>query len=295
MGVREGLFSTSITGAPVINLNTFSIVARCPRTGMFGAAISTAVPAIGGLCTFIAPGAGAIATQAWINPYLGIDGLKLLQSGASAQETLDTLLEGDPGRSMRQLGIVDAQGRATAFTGPDCVGWAGQQIGDGFAVQGNMLVGAATIERMAEAAAASESLPLHERLMLALEAGQAAGGDKRGKQSAALKILNKEDYAWLDLRVDEHRHPVTELRRILEVAKQQVLPVIDGLPSRDNPLGSFSFAMKTMLMTPPHYRSGGSGGESEAEDALERTAARRDRERLVAPSAGMRPARARKA
>ena len=243
----------------MINLNTFSIAARCPRTGMLGVAVSTAVPAVGGICPFVEAGVGAIATQSWVNPYLGIDGLVLLRQGLSARETIDKLIADDPGRSVRQLGIVDRNGTVAAHTGSDCVDWAGQIEGDGFTVQGNMLVGAATIEAMAAAAAGSASSPLHERLMVALEAGQAAGGDKRGKQSASLKVFHRELFAWLDLRVDEHRHPVAELRRIFEIAKQQLLPFIDGMPSRHDPVGGLPPSVTAMLMTPPMFRPGGSG------------------------------------
>jgi uncharacterized Ntn-hydrolase superfamily protein len=169
------------------HLNTFSIAARCPRTGMFGVAVSTAVPAVGGIVPFIKPGLGAIATQSWVNPYLGIDGLKLLEEGLPAQDALDRLIAADPGRDVRQLGIVDRNGNVAAHTGSNCVDWAGHITGSNFTVQGNMLVGAATIEAMAEAAEKSAAFPLYERLMLVLEAGQAAGGDKRGKQSAAIK------------------------------------------------------------------------------------------------------------
>ena len=244
----------------MINLNTFSIAARCPRSGMLGVAVSTAVPAVGSICPFIKPSVGAIATQSWVNPYLGIDGLVLLEQGLSAQACLDKLIGDDPGRTVSQLGIVDAQGRTAVHTGSDCVDWAGHKTGNQFSVQGNMLVGAATVDAMAEAAAMSESLPLHERLMLVLEAGQAAGGDKRGKQSAALKVFNKELYAWLDIRVDEHRNPVAELRRVFEVAKQQLLPFIDGMPSRQDPIGGIPAPVTAMIMTPPPYRPGGNGG-----------------------------------
>lgn len=244
----------------MIELNTFSIAARCDRTGMLGVAVSTAVPAVGAICPFVKPGVGAIATQSWVNPYLGIDGLKLLEQGKSAQEALDLLIEGDPGRDDRQLGIVDAKGRAAAYTGASCVDWAGHEIGEGFSVQGNMLVGAATISQMAKTAEASRPLDLPERLMLVLEAGQTAGGDKRGKQSAALKIFNVEEYPWLDLRVDEHRNPVAELRRILGVARHQLLPFVDGMPSRKNQLGGLPAEVTEMLMTPPPFRPGGNGG-----------------------------------
>lgn len=244
----------------MIELNTFSVSARCPRTGMLGVAVSTAVPAVGGICIFADAGVGAIATQSWVNPYLGIDGLKLLREGMSAPEALAKLIAEDPGRADRQVGIVDSQGRTAAHTGSSCVDWAGHIEGDGFTVQGNMLVGAATIDAMAEAANRSVDFDLHERLMLVLEAGQAAGGDKRGKQSAALKVFKKEAYAWLDLRVDEHRNPVAELRRVFEVAKHQLLPFIDGMPSREDPVGGIPASVTAMLMTPPPYRPGGSGG-----------------------------------
>ncbi len=244
----------------MIELNTFSIAARCDRTGMLGVAVSTAVPAVGAICPFVQPGVGAIATQSWVNPYLGIDGLKLLEEGKSAQEALDQLIAADPGREDRQLGIVDSKGRSAAYTGTSCVDWAGHEIGEGFSVQGNMLVGAATIKQMAKAAESSRPLDLPERLMLVLEAGQTAGGDKRGKQSAALKIFNVEAYPWLDLRVDEHRNPVAELRRILGVARHQLMPFVDGMPTRVNPLGGIPTEVTDMLMTPPPYRPGGNGG-----------------------------------
>ncbi|MDQ0395466.1 DUF1028 domain-containing protein [Labrys monachus] len=244
----------------MIELNTFSIAARCPRSGRLGVAVSTAVPAVGGICPFIEPGIGAIATQSWVNPYLGIEGLALLRGGLSAKEALDKLIAEDPGRAVRQLGIVDREGRTAAYTGSECVDWAGHIEGDGFTVQGNMLVGAATIEAMAAAAARSEAFDLHERLMLVLEAGQAAGGDKRGKQSASLKVFHKEAFAWLDIRVDAHPHPVQELRRVFEIAKQQLLPFIDGMPSRHDPIGGIPAEVSAMIMTPPPYRPGGNGG-----------------------------------
>ena len=244
----------------MIELNTFSIAARCKRTGMLGVAVSTAVPAVGAICPFVEAGVGAIATQSWVNPYLGIDGLALLREGLSAPEALAKLLAEDSGREVRQIGVVDAQGRTAVHTGADCVDWAGHIEADNFTVQGNMLVGAATIDAMAEAAARSEALPLYERLMLVLEAGQAVGGDKRGKQSASLKIFKTEAYAYLDLRVDEHRNPVAELRRVLEVAKHQLLPFIDGMPSRADPIGGLPEEVTAMLMTPPPYRPGGNGG-----------------------------------
>lgn len=237
-----------------MELNTFSIAARCPRTGMLGVAISTAVPGVGALTSFVAPKVGAIATQSWVNPYLGIDGLVLLGEGLSADDALAKLIAADPGCSARQVGIVDGQGRAAAYSGADCTGWFGHIVGEGFTVQGNMLTGADVVERMASAARETADLDLCERLMTALEAGQAAGGDKRGKQSAALKVFDVEAYPYLDLRVDEHAAPVAELRRVFEVAKRQLLPFVSGLPSRKDPIGFVPGEVAEMLGKAPADR-----------------------------------------
>lgn len=250
----------------MIELNTFSVAARCARTGMLGVAVSTAVPAVGGICSFVRPGIGAIATQSWVNPYLGIDGLKLLEAGRTAEETLQKLIAEDPGRADRQVGIVDSQGRVAAHTGAACVEWAGHIVGNGFSVQGNMLVGSATIERMAAVASESEALDLPERLMRVLEAGQAAGGDKRGKQSAALKVYNVEEYPWMDVRVDEHTAPVAELRRVFDIATVQLLPFIKGMPSRNDPLGAVPAPVLSLLLTPPPFRSGGGSSWRQPEE-----------------------------
>jgi len=243
----------------MIQLNTFSIAARCPRTGMFGVGVSTAVPGVGSLCPFPKAGTGAIATQSWVNPYLGIDGLRLLEQGLGAQEALDRLLGADAGRRDRQVGIVDKHGNSAAWTGEDCVPWCGHITGQNFSAQGNMLVGAETVEAMAEAFVKAESLDLPERLLVVLEAGQAAGGDKRGKQSASIKVMDTEEYPYCELRVDEHRHPVAELRRVFEVARHQLLPFVKGLPSRSNPIGGIPASVSSMLLTPPPFRPGGGG------------------------------------
>jgi uncharacterized Ntn-hydrolase superfamily protein len=238
----------------MMQLNTFSVVARCERTGMLGVAVSTAVPAVGGICPFVRNGVGAVATQSWVNPYLGIDAIRLLEQGLSAEEALKRLIADDPGRGDRQLGIVDAQGRAAAYTGDNCVPWAGHIIGEGLAVQGNMLVGAPTVEAMAAEAEAGKALDLPERLMRVLEAGQAAGGDKRGKQSAALKVLYREEFPYVDIRADEHPEPVAELRRIFEVVKIQLLPFTEGMPSRSDPIGKVSDEVLAMLSKAPADR-----------------------------------------
>jgi uncharacterized Ntn-hydrolase superfamily protein len=240
----------------MIQLNTFSIVARCPATGMLGVAVSTAVPAVGALCPYIHSRVGAVSTQAWVNPYLAIDALALMADGKTATEALRAVVAADDGRQQRQIGMVDAAGRSAAFTGEDCTPWCGQILAAGVAVQGNMLLGPATLDAMLESFHASTSFELAERLLRALEAGQAAGGDKRGKQSAALRVHHLEDYAWLDLRVDEHVDPVAELRRVYTVAKAQLQPFVAAMPRRGAAAGPFDTAVSAMLLRPPAERPG---------------------------------------
>ena len=160
---------------------------------------------------------------------------------------------------MRQIGVIDAQGRSAAWSGKNCTDWFGQIVEPHFAVQGNMLVSAPTIEEMAKAFRASEGLDLAERLMLAMEAGEAAGGDRRGRQSAALKVHHIEDYPLLDLRVDEHAYPVGELRRIFTIAKLQLLPFTTGMPTRSSPGATAPEAVVKLLGYPPPQRPGGGG------------------------------------
>lgn len=239
-------------------LSTFSISARCARTGMLGVAVSTAVPGVGGICPFVRPGIGAVSTQAWVNPYLGLDAIELLAQGNSAERTVGEVIDADPGRAVRQLGVVDAAGRSFAWTGEECTDWAGQKTGPDVSIQGNMLVGPATLEAMFESFAASADESLPERLVKVLEAGQAAGGDKRGRQSAAMVVFETERYPHIDLRVDEHADPVRELRRVFEVAKLQYLPFVAGMPTRENPLGALGDDVTEMLMRAPADRPGGS-------------------------------------
>jgi uncharacterized Ntn-hydrolase superfamily protein len=236
-------------------LTTFSIAARCPRTGQLGAALATAIPAAGPLALHLRAGVGAIASQAWVNPYLGIDGLDLLASGHSPAETLELLIQRDPGIEARQLGIVDRHGDAAAFSGSQCPDSYGHRTGDGFSVQGNILAGPEVVDRMFEVAEATASLPLDERLMQVLEAGQAAGGDRRGKQSAALQVVGNEAYGLVDLRVDDHPEPVAELRRILELTRAQVRPLIEILPTRASPNGGEAPpGLVDILVKPPGER-----------------------------------------
>lgn len=218
----------------ILELNTFSITARCKKTGMLGVAISTARPAVGGLTVYVKAGVGAIATQAAVNPYLGIDGLKYLEQGLSAEEVMAKVRSEDEDDEKRQYAIVDAKGNATGYTGTDTVAWAGHHIGDQFVVTGNMLVGKETIDAMKESFESTDGDYLPERLLAALAAGQQAGGDKRGKQSAALYVAHQHDYPLVDIRADEHPDPVTELQRIYRVWKEELLPYIDSLPVYEN-------------------------------------------------------------
>lgn len=213
-----------------LQLNTFSIAARCKETGMLGIAVSTARPAVGGLAVYVKAKVGAIATQAAVNPYFGINGLKYLEDGLSADEVMEKVKSEDEEFERRQLGIVDNQGRTAGYTGTDTVPWAGHYFGDQFVVVGNMLVGEQVIEAMVKSYENSEGQYFPERLLAVIRAGQDAGGDKRGKQSAALKVVSDLDYPIVDIRSDEQADPVSDLERIYEVCKTDLFPYIENLP-----------------------------------------------------------------
>ncbi len=238
---------------------TFSIVAHCSRTGMLGVAVATAVPAVGSMCPFVRSGTGAVSTQSWVNPYLAIDALAAMASGAAGPAALDAVMTADDGRETRQIGLVDTHGRSAAWSGSACTPWFGQIVEPHFAVQGNMLVSGDTIEAMAEAFRGSDALDLAERLLLALEAGDAAGGDKRGRQSAALMVHADEEYPLLDLRVDEHAHPVAELRRVYRIARLQLLPFVQGMPKRADQSARAPDSVVQLLGLSPPDRPGGGG------------------------------------
>jgi len=213
---------------------TFSIVARDPQNGWLGVATSSKSLAAGAAVPFVKLGVGAIASQSFSNPYLGVDGLALLADGMPAERVAERVIEGDSGRDLRQLGIVDKDGRAAAYTGERCIPWAGHLIGGGYVCLGNILFGEATVKAMAEAYERSAGEPLYERLMLALEAGQEAGGDRRGRQSAGIHVIAEEEYAICDVRVDDHEQPVAELRRVLDVYKREEVPFLQASPRRDD-------------------------------------------------------------
>jgi len=200
--------------------STFSIAARDPSTGDLGVAVQSKFLAVGSIVPWARAGVGAIATQAALNAAYGVEGLHLLASGWTAQETVKQLVSMDSEAGQRQLLVVDAAGRAEAYTGNQCYEWAGHLVGDGYACAGNILVGRATVEAMAQAFERTAGA-LAARLVAALAAGQAAGGDRRGQQSAAVLVVRSAGgYAartdrYVDLRVDDHSQPISELQRLL--------------------------------------------------------------------------------
>jgi len=218
---------------------TWSIIARDPSSGAFGVAVTTKFFAVGALCPHARSEVGALATQALVNPTLGPRGLALMAQGVAPEHAVATLLQDDLGRETRQIHMLDAQGRGAAHTGKDCIGWCGHLLRRGYSVAGNMLAGPKVIEDTASAYEMGAHLPFAERLLAALDAGQAAGGDKRGKQSAALKIYAGEEYPWLDIRADDHGEPLQELRRLYAEARRMYLVFAQFLPSARNPSGIY--------------------------------------------------------
>jgi uncharacterized Ntn-hydrolase superfamily protein len=223
---------------------TFSIAARCPRTGMLGVATSSKALAAGGMVPHCRAGVGAIASQSFVNPYLGIDGLELLAQGLPAERAIERLIEDDPGRALRQIAVVDKDGRAAAYTGEKCIPWAGQVSGAGYVCLGNILEREEVVQSMARAFETTLIEELPERLVQALEAGQEAGGDRRGRQSAGIIVVSEELYPSCDLRVDDHADPVPELRRVFEVYKREQIPFLQIMPRRDDPVPHWDWAIR---------------------------------------------------
>jgi uncharacterized Ntn-hydrolase superfamily protein len=217
---------------------TWSIIARDAASGAFGVAIATRFFAVGALCPHAESGVGALSTQALVNPHYGKQALDLLRSGVPAPEVVARLVAPDAGREHRQLHVIDAQGRIGQHTGAQCVDWCGALHGAGFSVAGNMLANEKVIRETAKAYESS-TLSFAERLIAALEAGEAAGGDKRGKQSAALLVFSTEQYPDLDLRVDDASEPVVELRRLYAKAQERFVPYLGCSPSQARPWGIF--------------------------------------------------------
>ena len=206
---------------------TFSIVGFDPETKEWGIAVQSKFLAVGSVVPWAQANVGAIATQSYANTRFGPEGLKLLAEGKSAQELMDMLIAGDEERHLRQVGIVDREGKAAAFTGDGCHAWAGGITGPYYAAQGNILVSEETVQAMAQTFEGTQG-DLSHRLLEALDAGQSAGGDSRGQQSAALFVVQDQagyrgyNDVKVDLRVDDHPQPITELKRLFELHKEIV-------------------------------------------------------------------------
>ncbi|AHM02779.1 hypothetical protein roselon_00330 [Roseibacterium elongatum DSM 19469] len=213
---------------------TYSIVAHDAETGQYGVAVASRFFAVGALVPHVRGGKCAVATQAFVSPIWGIEAADRMAAGEAAADVLADLVARDAGQAIRQIHMIDSAGRIAAHTGADCVDWCGHVAGDGVSVAGNMLAGAAVIDETLAAYHAHGHLPLAERLMTAMEAGAAAGGDKRGTQSAALVIHRTEDYPWLSLRADDHPDPLAELRRLHDVAFERYAHVAEAMPTRAN-------------------------------------------------------------
>src|SRR5437870_9690663 len=215
---------------------TWSIVAR-DASGALGVIVASRFFAVGALCPHAHGGIGALSTQALVNPLYGPRGLAWLAQGIAPAEVVRSLILADAGREHRQVHLIDAEGKIGAHTGAECIDWCGHVTGEGFSVAGNMLFGSQVIEQTAEVYDAARERPFAERLIAAMRAGEAAGGDKRGKQAAALLIHGSEEWSDLDLRVDDHADPLAELERLEQVSRERWVHFRKFLPTRDNPAG----------------------------------------------------------
>jgi uncharacterized Ntn-hydrolase superfamily protein len=216
---------------------TWSIIAHDAKSGHLGIAVASKFFAVGSLVPAIRSSVGAIASQAFINPMFRARGLALLSAGASADDVVRLLQVADEGRDHRQVHVMDREGRAAAYTGSECVAWCGHRAAPGISIAGNMLAGVAVLDATLAAYAATADQPLGQRLIAAMKAGEAAGGDKRGKQAAGLLIHDDEDYPLLDLRVDDADDPLAELERLEGIAETRWLHFRKFLPGRTNPTG----------------------------------------------------------
>ncbi len=215
---------------------TWSILARDQR-GRFGAAIASRFFAVGALCLHARRDVGVLATQALMNPLYGPAGIAMLAEGRSASDAIAALLRADAGSAHRQLHLLPASGAPAAHTGAECIAWCGHRCGDDFSVAGNMLASAAVIEATATAWLDNPQFSMAERMLIAMQAGEAFGGDKRGKQAAALRIQGDEDYPELDLRVDDHVDPLAELQRLYVISQQRYQAFVSCLPGRHDGVG----------------------------------------------------------
>jgi uncharacterized Ntn-hydrolase superfamily protein len=215
---------------------TWSLVARDP-SGAFGVAVASKFFAVGALCPGVRAGRGALSSQALMNPLYVRDGLAALDEGLAASAVLARLLARDAGRDVRQVHVIDGRGGTAAHTGANCIDCCGHRAGPGYSVAGNMLAGPQVIEATAKSYEAHAHLRFEERLIVALQAGEDAGGDKRGKQAAALLIHTTEDYPYLDLRVDDHAEPLQELKRLLSASLERYQPFLSCLAREGDYVG----------------------------------------------------------
>ena len=216
---------------------TWSIVAHDPNSGAFAVAVATKAFAVGAFCPFVRAGVGAVSTQSVTNRYLGPAILDAMARGLPPAAAIEGALVGDEGKGIRQVHAVDSNGRTAAWTGQNCVEWCGSVSAGGISVAGNMLTGQPTVADTIASWKANQGLPTPDRLMLAMEAGQAAGGDRRGRQSAAMVMVTTEDFPDLNLRVDDNPEPLAELRRLLAIWKVEGVPRLGISPSKANPSG----------------------------------------------------------
>ncbi|WP_237216972.1 DUF1028 domain-containing protein [Falsiroseomonas oryziterrae] len=217
---------------------TWSIVAQDPATGAFAVAVATCAFAVGASCPFVRAGVGAVSTQSMTNRYLGPAVLDGMARGLSPAAAIEGALAGDEGKGLRQVHAVDRHGRSAAWTGANCVEWCGDLAGEHASFAGNMLAGPAVLAETRAAWSARTDLPLPERLLAALDAGEAAGGDKRGRQSAALVTVTTEDFPDLSIRVDDHAAPLVELRRLYGIWLRERAPLLHEQPSKTRPSGN---------------------------------------------------------
>ena len=280
MSVVAGPVRVSFAGRP----STFSIVACDLSSGDWGVAVASKFPAVGSVVPWARAGVGAVATQAWANVSYGTAALDLLAEGRSSGDVVQTLTDADRNRDRRQLGVVDARGEAASFTGPGCMQWAGHEVGDGFACQGNILTGPEVVQAMASVYREAEG-DLVDRLLSALQAGDSAGGDRRGKQSAAVLVVREGggydggNDRYIELRVDDHEEPVHELQRVFSVFDEQYLvrndPLIPATPGlieelqrRLRALGHFGGPLSGVLDEPARAALEAFAGEYNLEGRL---------------------------